>query len=179
MTKVNVAHFAQIPRVRRQDLHGGNAIRDVWFLTADGRDLVFVTKLSPDGRSVLYSSYLGGATGDSSGYDIAVGQDGNAYVVGVTSSPNFPIVGGFQASLAGSSSNAFVARIDTTKAGSSSLIYSTYLGGGGNSANSFGDWANGVAVDTAGLVYVVGGTTSDSSVAAFPTTSTAYQSNGQ
>src|SRR6202030_2931117 len=64
-------------------------------------------------------------------------------------------------------------RIDTTKSGSASLIYSTYLGGNGANSNNtpaslgFGDAITGVAVDTSNNAYVTGATTS--TLATFPT----------
>jgi len=110
---------------------------------------------------------------------IAIDTAGNAYVTGWSFSSDFPIVNGFQAATNNSTNgNAFVARIDTTKTGSASLIYSTYLGGGGNASNQgMGDWAAGIAVDSVGRAYVTGLTTSDTSVAPFPTTASAFQSS--
>lgn len=52
-----------------------------------------VTKLSPDGGSLVYSTYLGG-TGEDSGFGIALDDSGNAYVVGQTDSPDFPVTAG-------------------------------------------------------------------------------------
>ena len=79
----------------------------------------------------------------------------------------FPIVGGFQTTLGNSNGggNAFLAKINTTVSGSSSLISSSYLGGdailypGGNSPG-FGDIGFGVAVDSSANAYIVGTTTS-------------------
>jgi hypothetical protein len=144
--------------------------------TANGEGIAFVSKLSPDGTTLLYSTYLGG-TGGEVGNGIALDPGGNVYVTGYTLSSDFPIVNGFQTATGTTMANAFVARIDTTQSGASSLVYSTYLGGGGNSANPFGDVGFGIAADASGLAYVTGQTTSDSSVAPFPTTATAYQTS--
>lgn len=142
--------------------------------TANANGLIFVSKLDPTGTSLLYSTYLGGTGGDF-GYNFALGQNGNVYVVGETNSSDFPVVGGFQPALAGAVRNGFLARIDTTQSGASSLVYSTYLGGGGNADNPTGDVALSVATDSAGVAYVSGQTTSDDSVAPFPITPDAYQ----
>jgi hypothetical protein len=129
----------------------------------------FVSKLSPDGQSLLYSTYLGGG-GYDQGIGITLDANQNAYVTGYTNSgsPNpFPTTASaFQTTLNSSYGNGFISRIDTTKSGSSSLIYSTFLGGSGN-----WDQTNGIAVDANQNVYV-GGMTSSSD---FPLTPSAYQ----
>ena len=65
------------------------------------------------------------------GYDIAVDNNGYAYIVGSTSNPNYPIVNGFQNERGGIERNddVFIAKIDTYAVGEASLVYSTYLGG--------------------------------------------------
>jgi hypothetical protein len=143
--------------------------------SADASGIAFVSKLNPTGTALLYSTYLGG-TGGESGNGIALDPSGNVYLTGYTMSSDFPVVNGFQTSTGTTNANAFVARIDTTQTGTASLVYSTYLGGGGNSTNPIGDTGYAIAVDASGLAYVTGQTTSDTSVAAFPTTSGAYQS---
>jgi hypothetical protein len=129
----------------------------------------FVSKLSADGQSLVYSTYLGGG-GYDQGIGITLDANQNAYVTGYTNSgsPNpFPTTAGaFQTTLNSTYGNGFVSRIDTTKSGSSSLVYSTFLGGSGN-----WDQTNGIAVDANQNVYV-GGMTSSSN---FPLTLTAYQ----
>jgi len=120
----------------------------------------FVAKLNPTGSALVYSSYLGGSS-DDYGYGIAVDRDGNAYVTGYTTSTNFPTTASaFQPTFTGPST-VFVAKVD---AAGSSLVYSTYLGGGS-------EVGRGIAVDTAGNAYVTGYTTS----ANFPTTGGAFQ----
>lgn len=53
----------------------------------------FVTTINPTDGAVVYSTFLGG-TGNDYGSDIAVDRTGNAYVVGETSSPDFPTMSG-------------------------------------------------------------------------------------
>ncbi|HEV2315551.1 MAG TPA: SBBP repeat-containing protein [Candidatus Acidoferrales bacterium] len=142
--------------------------------------LAFVAELDPSGSYLMYSTYLGG-TSESYGQGIAIDANTNVYVTGYTFGTDFPVVNGFQLSNNNpAGGNAFIARIDTTQTGTASLVYSSYLGGGGNPNNPnpwFGDLAMGIAADSAGRAYVTGTTTSDASVAPFPTTSNAYQSS--
>jgi hypothetical protein len=117
-------------------------------------DDAFVAKIdtTQSGASCLiYSTYLGGS-GSEKGYGIAVDSTGNVYVTGCTASTDFPTLNQFQANQPGD--DAFVTRIDTTRVGTSSLIYSTYLGGG------FADKGEGIAVDSSGCAYLTGNTNS-------------------
>ena len=119
----------------------------------------FVTVVNPAGSGLVYSTFLGG-TGNEDGRRIAVDSFGMAYVAGVTSSSNFPTTtGAFQAAFGGGNADAFIAKLDPTKSGVASLIYSTYLGGSGDeNAENF---PRGVlAVDNAGNAHVTGTTTS-------------------
>ncbi len=118
----------------------------------------FVAKLTPTGSSLFYSTYLGGS-GSDVGFGIAVDASGRVYVTGETSSTNFPTANPLQATFGGGSFDAFVAKIDTTKSGVASLVYSTYLGG------SDLDTGFGIAIDAAGSAYVTGQTFSSN----FPT----------
>lgn len=123
-------------------------------LSGGGED-AFVAKLSPGGSSLVYSTYLGGSSGalgsPESGSGIAVDPQGNAYVVGMTSSSNFPVSSAFQASQGGGTENAFITKLNPY---GSTAVFSTYIGG------SVMDYANAVAVDAAGNVYVAGFTAS-------------------
>src|SRR5262249_3132680 len=69
----------------------------------------FVTKFAPEGNALVYSSYLGGS-GEEAGEGIAVDQVGNATVVGVTSSSNFPTLKPLQPGYAGGG-DAFVTKV--------------------------------------------------------------------
>ncbi len=109
----------------------------------------FVTKLSPDGSSLVYSTFLGGS-GLDEGRAIAVDSQGNAYVAGMTCSINFPTLGAIQSANKGQN-DAFVAELNPT---GSALVYSTYLGGSGY------DVAKAIAVDSAGDAFVTGATNS-------------------
>jgi hypothetical protein len=114
-----------------------------------GSSDVFVAKLSPDGRTLLYSAYLGGS-GEDNGWAIAVDAAGRAYVTGRTFSSDFPTRNALQPSNAGGFGDAFVAALDPA----GSLVYSTYLGGAGD------DDGRAIAVSANGTAYLTGSTTS-------------------
>jgi hypothetical protein len=123
----------------------------------------FVTQVNPAGSALIYSTYLGGSSGDD-GAAIAVDRSGNAYVTGFTKSTDFPTMTPLQSVLRGTN-DAFVTKINSS---GSALLYSTYLGG---SADDFG---TGIAVDTYGSAYVTGYTTSTN----FPTVKPLQATNG-
>jgi hypothetical protein len=109
-----------------------------------------VSKLTKAGNALIYSTYLGGSITDAS-YAVAVNSQGEAYVVGFTSSTDFPTAGAVQGSFGGGSSDAFLAKLSSE---GDHLLWSTYLGGSG--------WDSGenVTVDTGGAAYVAGFTSS-------------------
>ncbi len=118
-----------------------------------------MAKLDPSrsgSSSLLYSTYLGGSGGDS-GYGIAVDAGGNAYVTGATRSSDFPTLNAYQ-ELQGEY-DAVIAKLDPSRSGASSLLYSTCLGGEGS------DTGYGIALDADANVYVTGYTRDG----AFPT----------
>lgn len=126
--------------------------------TRKDRD-VWVMKLDPTGTRILYTTVLSGTYLDSP-RGIAVDSMGNAYITGVTTSPDFPVTPGV-AGRRGLVEDAFLVKL--TPGGV--LAYSTYIGGGGS------DYGLAVAVDSASSVYVVGQTSSSD----FPITSTRFQ----
>jgi hypothetical protein len=109
----------------------------------------FVTEFDPAGSALVYSTYLGGS-GSDHGQGIAVDSSGAAYVVGSTTSTDFPTVNPFQPALDGGW-DAFVTKINPS---GSALVYSTYLGGSGEEEGL------GIAVDGSGNASVTGWTTS-------------------
>jgi Beta-propeller repeat/Abnormal spindle-like microcephaly-assoc'd, ASPM-SPD-2-Hydin len=143
-------------------------------LTTNPSGTAFLTKIDPTlsgMASLVYSSYIGGTSGDFANA-VAADANGNAYIGGLTfSSVGAPGSGGFtvtpgavQPTPGNNVGTGFLTRIDTTQSGTGSLIYSTYLGG--NAANIanflqvFGDAVTGVAVDTANNAYLTGVTSS-------------------
>lgn len=120
----------------------------------------FVLKVSPSGSSLVYSTFLGGSSGDRS-YGIALDSQRRAYIAGSTNSSDFPLRNAFQAAKK-APRTAFVARLS---ASGSQLEYSTYLGG------AVDEVAFGVAVDSFSRAYVAGTTGSPD----FPVTAGAFQ----
>ena len=121
--------------------------------TSTGLD-VFVTKLSVDGSSAVYSTYFGGA-GNDQGTAIAVDAAGQAHIVGHTASSDFATTAGAFDTGHNDGSDAFLAILNANGNG---LIYSTYYGGQGNN-----DAGQAIAVDSSGMVYIAGGTDSNNS----------------
>ena len=122
----------------------------------------FVAGIKADGTGYLFLTYLGGSDFDG-GTGIAVDSTG-VYVTGETASSNssakpFPLKSPLQGTFGGLTFDAFVAKLNPS---GTSLLYSTYLGGGAN------DGGGGIAVDGSGNAYVTGYTASSN----FPTTTT-------
>ncbi|MGC2696838.1 MAG: SBBP repeat-containing protein [Candidatus Angelobacter sp.] len=131
----------------------GNAIQ-----CADG----FVTKLSPGGGTLLYSTFLGGSNDDTIS-DISLNSAGMAFVTGFTNSTDFPTTASaFKKSIPAGVVNSFVTALQPD---GKSLYYSTLLGG------SHSTKAGSVVVDPAWNAWV-GGNTSDTD---YPVTPDAFQ----
>ncbi len=121
---------------------------------------VFVTELNPAGSALVYATYVGENNNDAA-YGIALDATGDAYVIGSTGG-NFPTTAGsLETAYPGDIGDAFVTKLNPT---GTALIYSTYLGGIGNTHGG------GIAVDGSGNAYATGDT-----AGAFPTTAGAYQ----
>jgi len=132
--------------------------------TIGGNGDAFIAELNSAGNALVYSTFLGGARKDDV-QAIALDSSNNAYVVGETSSTDFPVTAGVMQNKLNSSigTNAFIAKLNSTGA---ALTYATYLGGSGV------DSATALSLDTTSSdLYVTGNTSSTD----FPTTAGAFQ----
>lgn len=121
----------------------------------------FVTELSADGHSLLYSTMFGGGTNSNTNYVSALTlANGKIVVGGATDSPSMPTTpGAISTGCAQNSAtqcnqyNGFVAEFDPTQSGAASLVFSTFLNGAstGNSSQVYG-----LAADSSGNIYAVG-----------------------
>lgn len=131
----------------------------------------FVAKISPTGKALLFSTFLGGTSADEA-YGVAVDPAGNIFVTGTTVSDDFPTQDAIQPKIASSGpedlysvQSAFVTVLAPS---GGSLLYSTYLGGVGQ------DLGADIVTDGKGNAYVTGFMTSKN----FPRTPGAFHSSG-
>jgi hypothetical protein len=126
--------------------------------TLDGPRDAFVTKLSAQDGSIVFSTFFGGGYAEGAN-DIAVNGKGEIYLIGYTGSTDFPTVNPIQGALNTTycfCDDAFVSKIS---ADGSKLLYSTYLGGG------FDDDGQSIGLDGGDNIYIAGNTKSND----FPT----------
>ena len=129
----------------------------------------FVAVIDPSlygGDSLVYSTYLGGTDGNTSVNGIALDNAGFMYVIGTTKATDYPLTtSGYAQTLYGRQ-DAFLAKIDRN---STSMVYSTYLGG------ELTDEGRSIAVGSNGKVYFAASTTS----AQFPMEGPSYRQNSR
>jgi hypothetical protein len=140
------------------DLPTVNAYDDSMSGFLDG----FVFKLSQDGQSLLYSSFIGGS-GSDYGVGIAIDSSGAAYITGHTNSDDYPLVNARDSTFGGET-ECIVSKLNIS---ANALEYSTYLGGSGD------DSGIGVAINSNGDIIVAGNTDSED----FPEIEGAYGGN--
>ena len=149
--------------------------------TFGGFQDTFLAMLSPDGMSLVYSTYLGGSHRDYVYGGLEVNAEGTAHVSGSTISTDFPVVNALQPTSAGSL-DCFVGKF----ADDGQPQFVTYLGGSGSDfaghhlglviASGLGSFPGGaIELDALGNVILGGATTSSSN---FPVTPGAYLSSG-
>ena len=137
-------------------------VKNAYQSTCAGESDAFVAKFTSSG-TLVFDTYLGGKDTDY-GTGVATDNNGNVYIVGITSSPDFPVKNAYQPTYAGFHNNVFVAKFTASGA----LVFSTYLGG------DIDQSGNAIAVDRYGNSYITGTTSSPD----FPVKN-AYQSSYQ
>jgi hypothetical protein len=126
-----------------KDLLTFNPITNRGAGTTDG----FLLTISENGTTVEFASYLGGREMDQINALILDSED-SLYVVGTTSSSNFPTAIAYNSTKSGTTDDdCFVSKIETD---TFELVCSTYFGGSGT------DHANSFVIDEYGTAYVVG-----------------------
>ncbi|MGY5857762.1 MAG: SBBP repeat-containing protein [Candidatus Thorarchaeota archaeon] len=115
----------------------------------------FVTKLSSNGQSAIYSSFVG-AEDNEHCEAIALDSSNNMYIVGTTQSAGFPTKNAYSTAFSDDQFCCFVLKLSNT----GTLDYSTHVGG---TAAEFpdGDSAQDIVVDSNGNAYVAGVTDSE------------------
>jgi uncharacterized protein (TIGR03437 family) len=130
-----------------------------------GADLsAFVAKVNPSATtgsaSLVWSTYLGGSKQTSGAAAVALDSQGNIYVAGETSAPDFPLKNPFQSSfstaqscpvVSGGLGVCFLAFVTKFPSSGNEVLYSSYLG------STAGDnTTTGIAVDSAGSAWITG-----------------------
>ena len=132
----------------------------------NGGNDAFVTRISEDGDNLIFSTFIGGASGDAA-FAICSDGEGGTVIAGTTSSDNFPVTGGAHDTEFNGETDVFVTRLSHD---GNALLYGTYLGGRGT------DYGSSICRDGTVLVAITGSTNSED----FPTTNGAFdrQYNG-
>jgi uncharacterized repeat protein (TIGR01451 family) len=146
--------------------------KDEYGFEVSGRSLGRQLKIDPE---IVFATYFGGGNNEGTleadtgatdlhgqGFDVAIGRQSNAYVVGTTVSPDFPVTA---AGIVPASTDAFVLRLDPALPPGNQIRYATVIGGSG--------FERGVAVAPLddGSAYITGCTTSPD----FPTSTGVLQ----
>lgn len=150
--------------------------------TMAGGFTVFVTKISTDGSSLLYSTYLGGNGSFDQPWGIALDSASDIFVAGETMATNFPTVNAFQSTVSSNQGGVYgeYGFVTEFAPDGSSLVYSTYIGGSSNEMQICSGapcWEppdsgiGALAVDANGNAYFGGGTNTHD----FPVSAGAYQ----
>lgn len=111
----------------------------------------FITKFNSDANQIIYSTYIGGSKEDKI-HAMTINAKGNVYIVGETSSSNFPIEAGAYQNKKKALNDIFAAKFNTN---GTNLDWSTYLGGNNE------DKGYGISVDQEGKAYITGTTNSE------------------
>jgi gliding motility-associated-like protein len=121
----------------------------------------FIAKMTADGDSIFYFSYLGGSSWEY-GLSLAVNNQNQPVISGLTWSNDFPVTKGAYDTSQKSCTGTWCLKSFVTKFNSTgtSLVFSTYLGGKSGSGFWNLDWIRGMILNSNGDIYIVGNTTS-------------------
>ncbi len=159
------------PKIYQQTAAGRTPISGEFVLSQNQEVGIHVGRYDRAHKLVIdpvlaYSSYFGGTTGENQAVGVATDSSGNAYIVGLTASTDFPVKTQLSttgckatptAGCSGQLDDVFVMKINPSGSGGTggtALVYSTYLGGNGD------DEGYSIAVDGSGNAYVTGFTQS-------------------
>jgi len=159
--------------------HSGNAYITGWTMSGDypvasviipfqntyaGNGDVFLSKVDNTGSTLLYSTYIGGTSGEI-GWSVVVDMSENAYITGWTQSSDFPInsiITPYQPTFAGGEKDIFITKIHTPSIFIAGFIYSSFLGG----TNEDQGWGISLGID--GTPSITGLTNSTNFPTLFP-----------
>ncbi|MBN2012970.1 SBBP repeat-containing protein [candidate division KSB1 bacterium] len=137
--------------------------------TSNGDDDLYIAKLSADGTTLRYGTYLGGSKSENFP-DIAVDEQGNTYISSSTKSRNFPTTAGaFDSTFSENEYDEPDLIVTKLNPDGTDIIYSTYLGGHGE------EYESTIRVDKSGCAYISGNhNLIGSGYSDFPTTPDGY-----
>lgn len=161
---------------------GGECFGVGWAFTPGAFQTVYgggvdagINKYTPNGNSVVYSTYYGGSGGDLPN-NMVVNNNGELAMFGSTTSTNLPVTPGCYDNTLGGSADAYIVRFNVA---GSAMVGATYVGGSGVDAQNnfalspnYGDGARGeIFFDTNNDIVITGSTSSTD----FPISASAYQ----
>lgn len=105
----------------QQDFQGGNTPPDFTDFARDAG----ILKYSPDGKQLLWATYLGGANNEQP-HSMIIDHKGELVILGTTHSSNFPVTAGAYDGSYNGNGDIYVCKLS---ADGSSFISSTFIGG--------------------------------------------------
>ncbi len=134
--------------------------------TPYGSEDALVAKISPDGKQILWASYLGGSGFEQNSNSLRVAPDRSVYAMTTSESQNAPVVNAYDPSYNGGKDTYLVRIAPDGK----QLLFATYIGGSGD---DFAAGTHNLWLDLAGNPIVSGSTRSQD----YPVSKTAFQPN--
>ena len=129
--------------------------------TLNGESDLYISKLSPDGKTLVYSTYLGGNGNEGHTWFMKVDNDGCVYILGGTTSSDLPVTDNAIDSTYNGNLDLFIVKLNASGSG---LLYCSYFGG------SADEMPADIEYDDSGIIYISALTKSDD----IPVTLNAY-----